>query len=204
MEFLAAEEKTSENLELPKETFQLQCTKRHKEWSVEIPHLKRSDIFVKTASKIIPSALEECLPEVRRKRTTVSFVPSITQADGKGNVNNASGRSSFNKSQREIEVSIQDIELAKRFHPEVGWHIQVLRTLLHELFEEDYVTRSDLYGGAIRKKLSDPDYREAEHELTADGRAIRQLKINLGCDYGIDENGLVYINQSNFPRLRRL
>lgn len=163
-------------------------------WSIQVPDFPRSDLFVLTAPRVIQSALKECHPFVRRRRATVGFLPEVVSNDDEtGKTVEVLGHSIIETKERKMEFSLREIERILDRRPEVGWHLQVGRLILHELFEEDYHIRSFRYGRSEHRNVGDPDYSKAEHEVIADKRALRQLSLVMGVNYQFDRDGLIFI-----------
>lgn len=168
--------------------FPIEETRRHGSWLIEVPRTEDPNdavMFTRVAQKVIPEALEECHPLVRRKATIVQFPERMIIKD-EDNVAmmRIAGRNCFGQSPRSISLSMENLKNRGKIANSAGWHINALHILLHELFEEDYREKS--VEPVKTASLLDPNYFTAEHEQIANKRAKAQLERTLGMQYEME------------------
>lgn len=174
-------------------TIEIPQTSRHGRWIIETPNIGDFELLTQDAPRVIEDALEECHPELKKYNVRVILSPQTLIVDGV-----PAGeyfRFDTRKKTGEITVSLASIFAAQINSPEVNWHMQALRFILHGLFEADYLFKSRSSGKEVdRKKLGDPNYSEADHEVIANRRALRQLKVAFGLDFNLDEEGILILS----------
>lgn len=179
--------------------FELGGKSRFGKWKVDTPPLGDTDRFLDILGRIIPTALNECDPRIRRANVNVRFVPKIIFHNGADqSIIRGGGNANYKKSligagTIDITESIEAIKLAENYTPDTHWVITATGILLHELFEVDYDLKSEqLLHRAPRLSAGDPNYSEAEHEEIANARALACMRRVIGANYKV-VNGCAFV-----------
>lgn len=165
---------------------EVQTRPRDGRWKIEIPNHTGGEQWIETVNKLIPAALEECHPVLRRKDVVVRFVPRIIVRDPMDGNRPHSARARIMHvdvhgiDKYWMRISESEIEYAEKQLHAPDWTISTAAVLLHEFFEQDYSIKSkELSLKTESKSISDSDYNEAEHEAIATERAIAHIKRQL-------------------------
>lgn len=192
-----------------KSFFEIPPTKRAGKWLIEVPKLLKTEqeTFIRATKKVIPAALEEVDPRIRRTDVTVLFENSLITKNTKDDeiVYKVGGHAGMVKDNlRVITLAYDSLNIQFEMHSDTDKHISILGLILHELFEEDYHLKSAYLQDKpekfnLKNKEDRDKYSEAEHEIIPSERAAALLTKVLGGKYVVTYNNRVV---ASYPRSR--
>ncbi len=171
-------------------------------WIVEIPTIPNAKNFKESLQKILPFALQDCHPLLKKCKGIIQFVDMLEHDTGLGE---QMGHTSFfespdgKESLTHIKVSLNSLQLSQLAWSNSPWEASAIGITLHEIYEIDQRLKTRELGKTIELRTpGEKDYEYAEHELEPNLRALKTIKHFFGSDFsfsGISAGLIVKIEE---------